>query len=103
MKLQALLAFVLSGLFLFQQTQAQTTGGKNKHLSIITSLVVNSVSQDLEEDSVLRKHLKIELIAEDVFLANQKTAANWLLNDTAKLKKRKGVLRLPTTTGSKTF
>jgi hypothetical protein len=96
-------AFILL-LFIFSiRTFAQPNQVINDKLSIINSLTVNNSYVQLPEDSILRKYLKIELIKEEEFQAKQKTAINHLLADTAKIRKKKGVLRLPLTAGSKTL
>jgi hypothetical protein len=99
LKIFPLLCLVL----ISQQALAQPNKEINEKLSIITSLSVNDEYIDLPEDSILRKYLKIELITEDQFLAKRKTRVNWLVADTLKIRKKKGVLRLPTSYGSKAF
>ncbi|MBC7873293.1 MAG: hypothetical protein H7Y01_04815 [Ferruginibacter sp.] len=103
MREKILSAFILL-LFNFSiRTFAQSNQAITDKLSIITSLTVNDSYVQLPEDSILRKYLKIELIKEEDFQAKQKTAINHLLADTGKIRKKKGVLRLPLATGSKTL
>ena len=104
MKLKPPSLLILSLLFVFRQASAQPPNKDiNDKLSTITSLVVIDNSSELPADSILRNHLKIELISEEEFKAKQKTKVSHHIADTTKIRKKNGRLRLPTTTGSKTF
>ncbi len=103
MKLKIAVSLVLSILVCSHLASAQPGKTTNEKLSVISSLHVNDNPVGLPEDSILRKHLKIELITENVYLAKQKTRVNWLVPDTSKIRKKNGLLRLPISGGSKTF
>ncbi|MEO7922992.1 MAG: hypothetical protein ABIR30_04890 [Chitinophagaceae bacterium] len=103
MKLKTLPGIIFLLLLFSSPSFAQPNKAVNDTLSIINSLLVNDNYIELPKDSILRKYLKIELITEEQYLAKQKTKVNWLVSDTAKYRKKKGVLRLPTANGSKTL
>ena len=103
MKRILLTGSILTLLLSTQTLLAQPNKEINDKLNTITYMVVNDQSMEIPADSILRKYIKIELISDNDFLTRKKTAKNLLVEDTAKFRKKKGVLRLPTVTGSKSF
>src|SRR5690348_2425997 len=82
---------------------AQPNAAINEKLSVITYMVVNDEMQQIPEDSILGKFIKIELISQEEFFMQQEAKARHFVYDTTKIRKKKGVLRLPLATGFKTF
>jgi hypothetical protein len=100
---QKLLLLICLAMVCSKQLLAQPDTSVNAKLSMISSWYINDNYMDLPEDSVLRKHFKIEWITKTEYEAKQKTRVNLLIRDTTKFKKSKGVLRLTTGAGTRTF
>lgn len=74
-----------------------------KPLNHITLLSVKEQEIVLENDSLLNRFVKIELINKKLFLEKKKTAVIAIVTDTAKIKKTNGVINLPLRKGVKQF
>jgi hypothetical protein len=94
----------LSIAFYSQQALGQAEEEMLKKIRTVSHIAVNDEYVTLPEDSILRKHLKIELISYDQYLLKKKTKVNFLVADTAKYKKKNGSLRIPLlNTSTKSF
>ena len=72
-------------------------------LNKIASLSVKGIEQPIEEDSLLTKTIKVELIGKSVFMAKKKQAVSDFLTAKKAVKKIKGKLKLPLQKGTKTI
>ena len=69
----------------------------------ITSISVREREVSIASDSLLKKYVKINEISKLQFLAKRKTSVSYLTCDTLQLRKKKGVLSLPTQRGIRKF
>lgn len=74
-----------------------------KTLNKVSSVSVNYDQLDIGEDSLLTKFVKIVPISKKRFLEKQKTAVHFVVPDSTKHRKKRGVIDLPTAKGSRKF
>ncbi|RZJ73857.1 hypothetical protein [Flavobacterium sp.] len=74
-----------------------------KALNKITAISANYDPLEIGEDSLLTKFIKIELIGKKLFLDKKKSAVNFVVSDSAKFRKKRGVISLPTKKGIRKF
>lgn len=76
---------------------------KKKGLSVITSLSVNDIEVPLDDDSLLKKYLRIEPVSKVTFILKQKTAVDFIDGDSSGVKKKNDSLWLPIKRGYRIF
>ncbi|MEO5776606.1 MAG: hypothetical protein ABIQ27_06855 [Flavobacterium sp.] len=74
-----------------------------RDLRQLTSLTIKGVVQNIEDDSILKKIIKIELIDKKTFLAKKKLAVGDYLTAKKAVKKVKGKIKLPLLKGALTL
>ncbi|MEC4003872.1 hypothetical protein OX283_004325 [Flavobacterium sp. SUN052] len=84
-------------------TQIIAQTNEKKVLNKITGFSIKDSTQLIDNDSLLKKFIKIQLIDKKLFLQKKKTAVEFLVSDTTKIRKTKGVIKLPIQKGFKEY